>query len=516
MTRLPTPTLRGLGVVLMALGLVTSMAGAGVLGPQADRTADDLSPVGEAEALACGGACVVGAGVVVGMAAGYAASEYLEPEGDAYTRVDANETHQEVYGQSVMVSGQLNQTSTIMQNTVEGGSRNLAWNEAKRAGIVALNAGKNRSVAGQWATENVSDYYAVTEENTLNQWTSSMNEMKYLAGVYGSHDSLSNPYLSPRYSAAGYTFNSKNFGESAFSTKNYTLVNGSAVEYTYARINGHSWVDGTKSGDAYIGFQSVSGIDTRNPLVMKAGYGSNQTKVIRTSEYLTVLNAIDTANQQMTDNADVWVNETYDSYSAGEINLTDIPDASTLSQEFNTDENTTGYYAYAGADLAMMGVGSNLNETFTVEQLDNGSVTETLHGTLFSNWEPSQTNGSWVNGTVYDTANTSDLVYVATNDGLQLVEGEFRISEMRNAKTGEKVNKTVHHHYNRQTSNVSVTEEQLQELIEVREDINDAEAAAAGGGGGGDLFPDLGFGGGGSLGLIIAALGGAALLAGRN
>jgi hypothetical protein len=91
-----------------------------------------------------------------------------------------------------------------------------------------------------------------------------------------------------------------------------------------------------------------------------------------------------------------------------------------------------------------------------------------------------------------------------------MVREEFTVTEIRNVRTGEAVNSTTTRDVNRQTANVSATQKQIQQLIELQQQLAEQEANAATGSGGGGL--DLGFSGLGSIGVGGALIAGGAAL----
>jgi hypothetical protein len=214
------------------------------------------------------------------------------------------------------------------------------------------------------------------------------------------------------------------------------------------------------------------------------------------SERAALLTEIASANTQMRDNLDLWVGNYHSSYTAGDINETDLLDPTTLAQEFSTSYNDTGYYGYAAGSLAVQGTNGTFNESFTVELAD-GTV---LNGTLFTDWSPASTNGSFVTGTTYNISNADAPVYFATNDGLRLIQQDFTITTLTDVKTGETVNETQLEDYNRQTADTSLTADQLAQLLELRQELDEKQAQAGGGGG---LLGSLGLDGM-STGVILA------------
>lgn len=458
---------------------------------------DRDGPVGDSEAIACGGLCVAaGVGLVAGLAGGYTVSEFLNGDETSatYTEADANETRLAVESHAKTVRNGQKTTDVIMTNQVVDGSRNIAWAKAKAAAIEALNNGESEANATDAAQQAVSDYYTTMEINYANQVSDSLTTLDYLRGVYDGHTSLSG--------SNGISMSTENDMEyESWTTeqRNYTTINGTVINVSIISVdnpdgmtyksNGATWTgstwytgiyEDTRLGDS--AHYQQTGPEYEYELVVDAYSNDSKTwtEVMYTEEGREVLDEINDADTQMRSNADMYVSNLYSSYNAGDINISDIPDPSTLSQEYSTDYNSTGYYAFAGADLMLMGVNTSLNESmqFTV----NG--TQTYNGTLFTNWEPTKTNGSWDTGVTYDTANASSPVFLATQEeGLLYLEGSFTIDKMTNTKTGESVNSTTTQNYNRQTSDASFTYEEMQQLLELQTELNEQKEAASGGSG---------------------------------
>ncbi|WP_435317947.1 hypothetical protein [Haloarchaeobius sp. TZWSO28] len=133
---------------------------------------------------------------------------------------------------------------------------------------------------------------------------------------------------------------------------------------------------------------------------------------------------------------------------------------------------------------------------------------EVFNGQLMTEWEPSSTNGTFLNGTTYYTANATDSVYFLdqrTSNTTQMVEleGEFTITSLSHAKTGEALNETTLEDYNHQTANATLTYDQLQQILEFRDQHNDNYQSGGSG--------SIGFGG---ISLGGAAIGGLVAIAG--
>jgi hypothetical protein len=504
----PRPS--SLMAVVTAGLLVSAAAAGGALGPDAQRAYQEDAPVGEAQAIACGGVCIAtGVGIAVGMASGYVATEYLagDDTSDVYQEADTTETHVSLSTHADTIASDQHTLNVVMSNQVNDGSRSVAWSKGKAAAIEAMNNGSTKAETKTAATEAVEEYYSTMEVNMINSFNRSANRLLYLNSVHENTTGLSGSFAK---AALGSDY--PVHGEHA----DYTLRNGTVVTtQQFERDDGsskHLWIanedlSGWTGSSDYV-FSSSDGSN------IGAAYEANVTSslpdntVIDGHNASLVFNDIQSANSAMESNLDLWVDNTYDGYTAGDINSSDVLDPTTVAQEFSSDYNSTGYYAYAAADLAIQGTNGTLNQSMVFD-LHNGSAgrtsNETLNGTLFTDWEPAVTNGSFHTGQTYNADNSSSLVYVATNDGLRVIEGDFHIVEMVNTQTGETVENTTLQNYNRQTAEAGWNESQYQQLLELRQELDAAQAAAAGGSGGSE-----------ALLLVALAAGALALIARRE
>lgn len=481
------PGLRAFAAVFVAIVVVSAAIGSPAIMP------DRSGPVGEAEAFACGGICIAtGAGIAVGMGAGYVVNEYLSGDdtSSTYIKSDAHETEVEVYEHGRTIDSGRETVNTIMENQVQDGSRNIAWAKAKKAVISEMNAGANESDAAAAGRQAVADYYSSMQINLVNQWNDEIRKVQYINNVYVGHDSLSSDYGGPIYfmyddNGAEYNY----ITDVPNATYIVTTANGTNLTATVVEtheFNSPSTEENfgptPPSVIAFNGSGDYSHESFGNPFQL-VDHSYNESAVpdvtihnmSRTHE---VYQATMDANSQMASNVDLYTQNLYQEYNAGDLNVSDIPDPSTLSQEYATDYNSTGYYAYAGADLALMGVGSGVNSTMTFDL--NGT---TYEGTLYTNWEPESTNGTFVTGYTYNISNVnqSTPVFISTqSEGLMLVTEDFTITEMVDEHTGEQVNETSLETYNRQTENVSLTMDELNSLLELSNDLDQEQAAAAG------------------------------------
>ncbi|WP_049967987.1 hypothetical protein [Haloferax prahovense] len=480
------PSARSVAAVLFALALVSAAAGSGVMGPTAQQTVDDYRPVGDARAIACGGLCLAaGAGIAVSFGAGYLVSEYLSGDDTSqlYIDADANQTHVDVYQHGKTMRSGMETTDAVMTNQVEDGSRNIAWAKAKIAAIEALNRGESQAEVKNASKAAVEDYYTTMQMNYIGQYNDVVRKYHYLNETYEGHSELSSNVETGNVNEstgiwvfkAGFDYSYDGLNSTTYTAANGTEVNVSTVQFASGSETSLLATGGSRKSKLMIeGYDYAEYGSEPNLAVLNINHSANR------------LDAIETANSQMKSNADLYVENLMNAYSSGDIDISDIPDPSTLSQEYATEYNSTGYYAFAGADLALMGVGTSMNHSMAFEMAD-GTV---YNGSLYTNWEPESTEGEWETGVTYYPSNATDsMVFFATNQGLIAADQPFTITQMTNVKTGETVENTTTQSYNRQTQNASLTLEELQSLLELQNELDAQKDDAIGGGGG------LGFGG---------------------
>lgn len=507
------PRPRSIGATLFALLIVSAAAGGGMLGPDAQRLNDQAQPVGEAEALACGGVCIgTGVAIAVGFGAGYVANEYLSGDDTASAAVQA-ETADTKNHLSTFTGTQASDQvmlNTVMSNQVNDGSQSVAYAKAKAAAVKAMNNNSTEAETRAAMVEAVDDHYASMEINYLNSKSELVERSHYLNDVWFSDAGIDESTSS---SQKGYTgvygtgiaWDKPGYNNMTLQSADYQLVNGTehSVHFYFEDDNDfrYVWFNDAKASNYsdpgasetrdpdYINYFNSS---AQNPPVDGRGPSADATGnfeamvVLDTSESKQVLSDIDTQHSSINSSMNTWLDNTYANYTAGSIDESDVLDPVTLSQEFATEYNTTGHYSYAAADLALQGYNGTLNHSMVFD-LHNGSAgrtsNATLNGTLFTDWEPSSTNGTFETGTTYNATAAPTLVYVSTNDGLRVVEGEFHIEEMTNVKTGEQINSTTLESYNRQTADPGWNESEYKQMLELQQELDEAQAAAAGTGG---------------------------------
>ncbi|WP_142861266.1 hypothetical protein [Salinigranum halophilum] len=470
--------------VASALLLVSAAAGGGFLGPQAQSAHDDLSPTQEAEAIACGGVCIAtGVGIAVGFGAGYVATNYFSGNDEAATynaTADATETHIDLSTHADSLRGASHTVNAIQSNQVNDGSQSVALAKAKATLIEEFQNGTSEQNATDAANATIDEYYATMEENVLQHKNDINRKAAHLDDQYRSQGSLGQHFLYVTQSSGGghsYDTDSTNLATGEMTLRNGETHNVTSVILYTGNSPDHLLFDWTGEASNFdVNVEKTTAVNGRK--LKYEGYDGDGV-LFNMENTSQVFSDIDTNANQAQASISVLATDMYANSNSSDFNLTDYVDPTTLYQEMSTDYNTTGYAGYGAAQAALMGYNTTLNHSFVINE--NG----TLHnGTLFTSWEPAKTNGTFETGVEYDPANASVPVFVAKNDEMVTLQEPFTITEMVNVRTGESVNNTTLENYNRQTTdNVTLTQEQLDQLLSISQEVDDAQVAAAGGSG---------------------------------
>jgi hypothetical protein len=311
------------------------------------------------------------------------------------------------------------------------------------------------------------------------------------------------------------------------------LPNGENGTYTGYQTHGGEWTapfayDGT-SYSTYLAHTLPDGstggtYDGKRKVYVRDPSDNSWNLVLNPTTYRNEVEEYQSTLSQVESGLDSYVNTTYQEWEAGNLTTEDIADSSpmTIGSMAATERNTTGYYGYANAQLASLGLSGDTNASHVVSTtLNQTNYTDTgrayeqtpvnVTGTLFYTGDDNQT---FQTGTTYNPDNLNGVVYMSvasmTNrtsgetvpyeGGFYEVESNFTVEDATNVRTGEPVNTTTMEPVDYSTTNVSQLSEELDRLKELR-DYYEQQQAAAGGG-----F-SLNFGGTGTgIGIALAAV----------
>lgn len=449
MTRIPTPSLRGVFALLFAVGIVTAAAGSGMFaGTGLNDTLDDASPVSDAEA--CGGLCVGTALVIGSLALGAVAGSQLDDDGisrETLQKIKSAETLQQKTDLHALADSS-NQSAveyrTQLSNSLLN-SRSIASMEAKRAALKLLNNGtKNATKVRNAMHEAIEDYYAVYQHNLITKFSSHSAQIGYILEAAHNDSGISNTFVDP---ASFYTDVPGGAGVSGEQSENFygvgnttvELVNGESVNETVIQwhLHAEAYYDGGSNGYAdaivNVGFGSNASINPQitadgtntystirleNPFMVQAVSGSDEASQYPESVALDaraynqsmadILGQID----QMEANYNLsFAQELVAGYKAGTLNASDIVTPEMLARDFSTSYNETGASIYQWASLASMGLDSPDLANTSYMEVNYYKSTPVRYVTLTANGTPSAPTpynisvGGEVVGQLFEDAN---------------------------------------------------------------------------------------------------------------
>ena len=444
---------------------------------------------------------------------------------DTYSQLnqtDALETKLDIHANARIVQTKNEETFAVVDNYLTD-SRNIAWIKAKTAIIEELNSGGTASSAKTRAKTAIRDYYAQKQLNMIEQWNSTLSSYEYQKSLVRNHSNVADDYV--RFN---YEFDAPVSFDHYLSEDQIGLVNGSTHGVkTYYVLTGtytpDSWAS-SWNGSHHIKpdyttipeseFTIDHGSDGNNHETWYGGFevqapDSDYEKIkhINFTQFGTRWSEMVTQKNQMVDNVDPFVDSVYNEYMQNEINISDLHDPYTLASEYTSEYNETGWYAYAVAQNALLGVDTpNLNSTSMMNVTLNDAVN--YDGLVMGNL--SAYNDSLEVGQTYQFPVDGTFQLVTFNGEIIDLAGQNLTINHATDRAGETVEVIEYRDYNYQTANSTQLQEQLEQINELQAEIQDLEEQLRAGGGG---LPDLGNLGPKALGLILV---GAAVLIGRK
>ncbi|WP_018257653.1 hypothetical protein [Halomicrobium katesii] len=423
------------------------------------------------------------------------------------TNTDAKQIKQDIYQRALDQQASAEVTHTFAANRLEG-AKTQARIAGQNAQIRALNNGSSKAATRAAGKQAIADHYAKIQINLAKQWDISIANVRHHRRVVDNESGISASYI--------HHVDETNYGawetpatHDGYSQISMQLVNGSSVTVTGIDVSGSFG-----GGDA---FDTTLGLN-RYEIAFEKYYrfhgfevgaptDSHDPHLVHdNSQYVESWQQIKTQNDAVQSDMDVLVNNTYDSYQAGEINNSDLIDPYLYGQEFSAGDN---YQGWAASKLTMMGANSpeTLDSTgYMVVTTEDGSE---YRGVLMSQTNPA--SGQFETNMTYDPSAIGGTQWVVTDERTVELTTNFSISEIRTTDGERRQNVTIEKTVYK-TADVNTTQlAQLYENLAYERAQWEAREQELGGGGGG------GFLGGGSINqtvalLALAALAGAALL----
>jgi hypothetical protein len=409
---------------------------------------------------------------------------------------DANQTKVDIYQATLQQRASIRSKLNVRENYLQD-SQTPAWNKGEAAYMQARENGKTHAIARTEARTTVRDYYARQQINLLENWELMVQQFRYLRNKSGSEDGITSDFMYVGFSRSNtYGDGHGGHGIQGFPTVTVTLANGSTKEVTAIRWQacddwgiysgcedtvirpdqpGSDWMRNTKSGDTLADYD-IHGLRVGAP---NEDFDSAQYTAF--DRWQSIWTNLTETQDRLNDNIDKFTKRINDGIDNGTVDPANVTSAQTLAQEYSTQYNETGYWAYSVAQLSAMGLSApDLNGT---SQMTVQSGDQTYTGMLMSQEAPD--NGTWQVGETYNASTISGMQLMVTLDGNRVeLDGEFTIESMTD-EGGNSINETSTQTYSYKTTNTTEYVELQQELQQLRQEIEEEEPTGGGGSDGG-------------------------------
>lgn len=428
---------------------------------------------------------------------------------------DADQTKVDIYNAGVQQQAETESYFAPYDNYLQD-TDSVAWMKVEKAIAEAYKSGSTKAGAKTAARQAISDYYATKQINLIEQWNVSVSGVETIREQAEMEAGISDTFVEINETTGYVTGNTVEFKYNGTAVTTTQLVNGSNHDAYGIRLAEHQYGDGDSF---WIGPHVVHPNFTKPMTAYNdppdAGYAygvivnppnSNyeQKEVMDWSKFSDRWRQIEELNANLQDEAEAYVDATWQDFETGTINASDVISSHTAMFEYGvrSANETEGLYRSIAA-LSLMGFDTpNMTNAGTMTVRYNGANNT---GLLLAENAP---GGEWQVGKTYHTSNIAGPVMMATVDGNKLdLSGEFEIVGMT-SKDGSQVNSTETKKYVYKTADTSETLELQRELTNLRQEIEDRESSTGGSPSGSDLPKRL-------L-AVVAVLGAVLLYGGRD
>lgn len=433
--------------------------------------------LGSSDARAVLPAIGVGAAVATGAAAGYFMREVQDyvtgvDSSKTYDQLSASELHADIREDGLAMKAANDTVLTTFENLLVN-SKNAALSNAKYAAVEQMNLGNTESEVTTKAHKEVDKFFVKHQKNLANHASTQV-------AVYGNWQSAIN--------------NITNLSISDVFVDNGGSINISDV--TISLLDGTNFstnrLENPADGVTYSPMRVVPSqydLGTDDTLRVKPVSTGSQEVVFDSPRFASVW--ADVQNQHSTVKSEIgtWITNVYPSYKAGDIQLSDLVNASDIANKAPDEQG----YSYAGADLALLGIDGADHKY----KIDLKSDEQIVTGTIYAKGRTESLQIS----TVYSPGDISGTVWLAyeSSDGeggtvsdLIALEQDFEILSGIDGN-GEEVSEVTFSETNQQTTNTDIQkiQEELQQLQDLQTKLEEQQRQeVTSGGGGGGILPD--------------------------
>lgn len=413
----------------------------------------------------------------------------LSQEANDIIETQESLTEGDLYNGGIDALASLDTTKQTLKTYGED-SRTPAFLKGQNATFIAMGNGESGATLNQTAEDAVEDYYTASQEL---RWVRAHE--KFFRTIGRAAERQVNQSLGEVVEVLSQNTYEDPIHKVEKVTKNYTLINGTQVQYTGYILTYNDFdepyevdlfIDGHNDGQQLSAVSSSSTSNDVRVALKDPSTGDRTYLQHGDREWGDVAYShtdLSDLSQQVEANA---VQFAHTADSDPNVDPTNHTDPMLMAQEWATDYNDTGYYAYAIAALGHLGMGTPANTTGSMEIFDYERNT-TINGILFS---PTAPNGSWETGVVYNASTITGQQKIVMEDG-QIIElnGEFEIERMVDYEGNEHQSTEVVR-YTYETVDMSEYYEQQDKILEWQLQMLDELASDDTEGGGGGIPMD--------------------------
>ncbi|WP_324666276.1 twin-arginine translocation signal domain-containing protein [Haloarcula sediminis] len=393
------------GPTLSRRGLLKTVGAAGTAAVA--PAALDGGPVGEAEALPCGGVCV-GAAVVGGAAAvGWALREYeVVGADDPAEGLTADSLKNQIHN-TVQTRKSTNASTFVdNRNIISSGYQNTLYGKGKMAALSALNNQESESAVLAAAKDAAEAHATTIEKNLLKSWNESVSELFNLYSAASNHSELTanNIINNQRNTSGGSYPDVPDSGQiiDPMDTASVDMPDGSTFTVNQIETGGSnvSHYDPTQI--------TVSEFDD---IAVRVTAGQGEIDYLIFSEWNSLYSTLTAKLSEVKTGLDTWVTNVYSEVQAGTLEPGELLTSDELAN-ITTDKEG---YNQAIADLMALNIPINLEREaeITIDSTDTtlyGSLGVTAETTLnagdsinpsndskdyYLTYDVSEANGNW-------------------------------------------------------------------------------------------------------------------------
>jgi hypothetical protein len=407
--------------VLMVVAVVGASTVAVVNLDQGPEPVQEYGPVGEADAVVCGGACVAGVALVAA-GAGVAAGAYFsgsEVNKTALDQADTQETKTQIHTTAASGAESADQFTGIMNNWMEDGAT-IGRLEGQNQYVRALENGSSpppKSEVMADAIEETNNWFAERQVRIIRGFEKQaitfrgLQSQAFAEGYDADQDWTIQP---GGYDGAG----PKN--------ATATLANGSSVSFQTMQ-----WQDSSINNPTVNPFPAdPTGVPTpanRSLYKLPPNEDFSQIEFLDAADWYRAWNKTENARTAAVAEVQNFVDATYDKYEQGQIDTSDLI-TPTLSARNYDSEGDTGTFTLSALTRMGYSLPTDFSNTKTMELMADG---EQYTGLLLSDGLPS--GGEFEIGTQYNVSNIEGKQLIQTSDQLLEIEENVTIQSVQRA-----------------------------------------------------------------------------------